>query len=161
MAKIQNRLQEYADATDLNARAGYVLDEAYQVSLKSPEPSVIYNASLDSALADDGVICIHDADTVKWIQANAKATGNFLATYTGTIESGAEDVVVGVVATGVLLANIYQFQRINATSTAGVELVEEPIVTADGLVSVKIRNTTNGDLVNPFVDFNWAELGNA
>lgn len=159
MAKIQNRLQEYADVVAARLRSGYALDEAYQISLKDPEPSVIYNASLDSALADDGVICFHDADTVKWLTSKAKATGNFLATYTGTIESGAEDVIVDVVATGVLLANIYQFQRINATSTAGIELVEEPIVTADGLVSVKIRNTTNTDLVNPFVDFNWAELG--
>lgn len=159
----------YPDVASLRARTGFEKNERYDAEVKTVNTTtsdLLYNQKNDTTLSDDGVICIiatADANGTgsKWVRGDAKAVGNFDAALDVALESGAEYAIIGVVATGVNLEKIYQFQRVDSESNQGLELIEEPIITGADTVEVRVRNNTDTTIPeSEVINFNWAELGN-
>ncbi|MEA1848940.1 hypothetical protein U9K52_08460 [Chryseobacterium sp. MHB01] len=164
--KRQNGKIVYANIAALQARTGFVADESYDVEVKTVSTDIadlVYNQKNDTLLADDGIVCIHSTSDnggsgVKWLRADSKSVGSFSVTTTVDLEGGAEFNITGVTASGILAANFYHFSRLN--DATGLELIEEPTVTADGFVTVKLRNASNVTVASgAVITFNWAELG--
>jgi hypothetical protein len=165
--KRQVRKMTYDTVADLQARVGFEANEAFDVEVKTVSTTIAdqeYNQKNDTTLSDDGVVCIHatgDAGGTgtKFILAGTSATGSFTVTTDAIIEAGAELTMLDVEALGLKANKVYVINRVN--DATGLDLEEQPIITADDTVRLKLINKTASDIaLGAEITFNWGEKGN-